>query len=984
MLVLRPAQVELLNKIAGLWEWESKEWKTIVDKIRSIKDDAIIIQWIKEDFNRVDIGPDQIHKIIVEYSLNQSNISQPVNTIAVYEIKNDVNSGFNAFNKAVKDQGISEEIMDRNKIGKKDRGVQKLRLWLIKLVKNYPGDKRLFIDDNMTFEQYCISKMNTNVSESEASQSMATELEIALLAKQLGMNMVFIRKSEFEDRYLAVKWINNPNEMVTFFIQNGQYHYNIGYIVEGSRWDESSFVKNGVNLIPAVQGTKVIKTIGKEFGKVNHLVELDIVKEQTSDDILVDGTKSSVKFDASKEQLIRAATRGVPEAIANRKMAGETNEEIKDSSYTSKKWLEAADSVYRDLSESVKVSLKDMTDTPVKLAGGGSSTRIYEELPIGKINDILYGMQTFTSKDQEVEEEAGSEENQEKAQDTSFSSAYSSAKSPISYSFVNNSSAQAKKGVAGGGDGDGDGNESSGSDDDPRNNKRNNPGYEGKKRERNQNEDDSIKSAYETVVELMKAQTAIFGQVMKHLVEGQHSGSRTSTPLIISSSFSASKLQLELNLKDKKTSKRNNLFDVSMAVQKIKQYRTAEVNKAHCYIPIASFLGDDVILAVVAHHAGKVVNGEVFPDTIEDFRIAFPYEKDKECEESLIRTFFPENQQQALALFRLIPIWDNIPLRDETLRGYFTTVFEKTVPVYLTFLNNVLVLYETIVKHDVHAKATPVMYSTERGNQGLINVVWSVLRQAQLPILEVIFNNETANMQMVVRTFKEFKGYFILMQTRLGSIRENCRIVNNLAVRVSAMNSDQVAKEKVGNATGRFSTAKLVDGVVPDLDERWYDYDDDDEDDEDEESELQQLLYSGDVPSHRENVGGRQLKNVGIESKHAAAKRAGQPCIAFLVGQCADSPCSRGYSHDHGVLRKFLNDATERLGEEKKLSSKMSQIVSEAIEEAEKIPEMANRDQILSLIKKVASAANPSEAEFRIVPEGVIVDKAGRPWRLEK
>jgi hypothetical protein len=421
-----------------------------------------------------------------------------------------------------------------------------------------------------------------------------------------------------------------------------------------------------------------------------------------------------------------------------------------------------------------------------------------------------------------------------------------------------------------------------------------------------------------------------------------------------------------------------------MALQKIKQYRTAEVNKAHCYIPIASFLGDDVILAVVAHHAGKIVSGEVFPDTIEDFRIAFPYEKDKECEESLIRTFFPENQQQALALFRLIPIWDSIPLRDETLRGYFTTVFEKTVPIYLTFLNNVLVLYETIVKHDVHAKATPVMYSTERGTQGLINVVWSVLRQAQLPILEVIFNNETANMQMVVRTFKEFKGYFILMQARLGSIRENCRIVNNLAVRVAAMNSDQVAKEKVGNATGRFSTAKLVDGVVPDLDERWYDYDDDDENDEDEESELQQLLYSGDVPSHRENIGGRQLKNVGIESKHAAAKRAGQPCIAFLVGQCADSPCSRGYSHDHGVLRKFLNDAIERLGEEKKLSSKMSQIVSEAIEEAEKIPDMANRDQILSIIKKVASAASPSEAEFRIVSEGVIVDKAGRPWRLEK
>ena len=62
----------------------------------------------------------------------------------------------------------------------------------------------------------------------------------------------------------------------------------------------------------------------------------------------------------------------------------------------------------------------------------------------------------------------------------------------------------------------------------------------------------------------------------------------------------------------------------------------------------------------------------------------------------------------------------------------------------------------------------------------------------------------------------------------------------------------------------------------------------------------------------------------------------------------------------------------------------MSQIVSEAIEEAEKIPDMANRDQILSIIKKVASAASPSEAEFRIVSEGVIVDKAGRPWRLEK
>ena len=70
---------------------------------------------------------------------------------------------------------------------------QSFRKYLCWLITNYPGDKGLFFD-NITLEEYCASKMNTNVSEFDAYKSSATEVEVALLAKHLGVNIVFIRR----------------------------------------------------------------------------------------------------------------------------------------------------------------------------------------------------------------------------------------------------------------------------------------------------------------------------------------------------------------------------------------------------------------------------------------------------------------------------------------------------------------------------------------------------------------------------------------------------------------------------------------------------------------------------------------------------------------------------------------------------------------------------------------------------------------------
>ena len=61
--MLRSSQIELLNKIVGLFERDNN-WLEIDNKVRSIKDDAIIFKFIK-DFNRPDIGPEFIYETIM-------------------------------------------------------------------------------------------------------------------------------------------------------------------------------------------------------------------------------------------------------------------------------------------------------------------------------------------------------------------------------------------------------------------------------------------------------------------------------------------------------------------------------------------------------------------------------------------------------------------------------------------------------------------------------------------------------------------------------------------------------------------------------------------------------------------------------------------------------------------------------------------------------------------------------------------------------
>lgn len=937
------ARIALQDLVNIRYEDDEDKCDLLIEAIKLIKDDQVIKDIFNSCYNKLDsIDGNDLFDVIISSSKNQDiNIKKQGIDIYQIVIAPDGYCGDHVVSKAAKDQGLSDELKELG-ISRKD-GPNAMRILLCKLVSNLSEEDRVMFLNGLTLEKYIEIKRTIDVSSISAADSHLTDVEMELLAINIGINLVFLRWELGSKQWVARARITDRNKKVTFVIANinrdgEQDHFDVGYLKDGDKWNHSN-LKYGLNIINVNPNSRFQDTLGREFRRsitnLFDIAKIDFSTSSTSSNKIDSGKKE--RSDSKFKLAINKARRGKPPDNA-RKLLDQTI--IKEIQNPSGRIHDAAERSRRVSLD--PISLAKELETPVK---EGTKSDTYANL-----SKVLYGRGYDDKEDLE-------EDDHDNLNDT-FDLSKKGKSSLVPNKSSDESANDKMKSLFGldmdddpdepGDSGDDNSSDNSSSDSLPRDNK-------AKGNRRKSKSRDNSKFLKMIIMKLMDKFSV------------NQSNSQT---LVVGHTFDAGKLKLMIKQEIGSDGRIQplSLYQLADAFERFFLYRKQETNRTHKDVPVSAIFSEGVIQSTMAFFSGKIFHGKIFPGTVSEFYSAFPVSKDGECIEAVVRAYFPENPTYALKEFWKINVWED--KEKETVNsGPLVDQFLKKVSINIRLLGRFLKLVELINTYDKEGTVLPRLYSENRLVPSIVGALWAIAQQEGLYSMKAAFTGDQSHLQEHIKTMSTFRQYYNVTVEKLAALQDVFKIVQNqLRFEFRELSYQEKIGTKLDEEKNKLnlrqmSMSELTTNMNPD---------------EEDENEAYYFSQQGD-PTYgfssyqdndypeRRNESGRTLVKADVKSQKLNSTK---PCLQYMERGCKE-PCPGGYSHNIELIIEFLSRLLKKWSDIKastSTSSKLSSIVSEVLESTD--IDQETKSHIFAAVQEKLGDRDVADAEFGLSASG--------------